>query len=87
MRRPRQASPARLSSRPTATAVPHGFPDGRQLPDLFRMLPRQVFRANIVAYFVTLQVTAFPLLVSNGIMTRHAFTSGVLLLPGLIAGA
>ncbi len=49
-------------------------------------VPRQVFRANIVAYFFTLQVMAVPFLLTNGIMTTHAFTAGVIMLPALIIG-
>lgn len=49
-------------------------------------IPRAVFRANIVAYFVTLQVVAVPLLILNGIMTTDAFLTGLIMLPGLIAG-
>ena len=49
-------------------------------------LPRQVFRANIIAYFFMLQIVSVPLLVANGIMDLEAFMSGVILLPALIAG-
>jgi uncharacterized membrane protein YfcA len=49
-------------------------------------LPRQVFRANIIAYFFVLQIVSVPLLILNGILDFEAFTSGVILLPSLIAG-
>jgi uncharacterized protein len=49
-------------------------------------LPRPVFRANIVAYFFVLQMTAIPLLLWNGILSREAITSGIVLLPSLIVG-
>ncbi len=49
-------------------------------------LPRLVFRANIIAYFFTLQIVAIPLMIYHGILTTHAFTSAVILLPALVAG-
>jgi uncharacterized membrane protein YfcA len=49
-------------------------------------LPRMIFRANIIAYFFTLQVVAIPLLIYHRILTMDAFTSAVVLFPSLIAG-
>jgi uncharacterized membrane protein YfcA len=49
-------------------------------------LPRMVFRANIIAYFVALQVVAIPLLIYYNILTAGAFTSSMVLLPSLIFG-
>jgi len=49
-------------------------------------LSREVFRANIIAYFVALQITALPLMVANGLLTTRTLTSGIVLLPGLFAG-
>ncbi len=49
-------------------------------------LPRLVFRANMIAYLLLLQLFAIPLLLSNGIMTRGAAISGLLLLPALLGG-
>ena len=49
-------------------------------------VPRQVFRANIVAYFFILQIAAVPFLLWNGILNRETFIAGVVLLPALIAG-
>lgn len=49
-------------------------------------IPRAIFRANIVAYFLVVQFTAVPLLISNGILTRGTLGSGLVILPGLIFG-
>lgn len=49
-------------------------------------LPRMVFRANIIAYFFTLQLVAVPLLIYHRILTMEAFVSSVVLLPSLIGG-
>lgn len=49
-------------------------------------LPRQVFRANIVAYFFVLQVVAVPFMILGGIMNLTAAGSAAILLPALIAG-
>jgi uncharacterized membrane protein YfcA len=49
-------------------------------------LPRQVFRANIIAYFVALQLVGLPLMVYAGIMTTKAVVTSAILLPGLLIG-
>ena len=49
-------------------------------------VPRLVFRANIVAYFLVIQSLAVPLLAANGILTRGSLGSALVLLPGLILG-
>ncbi len=49
-------------------------------------IPRAIFRAKIVAYFLVVQFTAVPLLISNGILTRGTLGSGLVILPGLIFG-
>lgn len=49
-------------------------------------IPRQIFRANIIAYFLIIQAMAVPLLAFNGILTMGALSSGLVLLPGLILG-
>jgi uncharacterized membrane protein YfcA len=49
-------------------------------------LPRQVFRANIVAYFIFLQLAGIPLMIASGLMNLDAAATSGLLLPALILG-
>jgi uncharacterized membrane protein YfcA len=49
-------------------------------------LPRMIFRANIIAYFVALQVAAVPLLIYHRILTMEAFLSSIVLFPSLLVG-
>lgn len=49
-------------------------------------LPRQIFRSNIVAYFICLQIAGVPLMIASGLMSIEAATTSALLLPGLFIG-
>jgi uncharacterized protein len=49
-------------------------------------LPRHVFRASIVAYFLILSLLTLPLLVAGGILNGTALVAALIVLPGLLAG-
>jgi uncharacterized membrane protein YfcA len=49
-------------------------------------LPRTVFRASIVAYFLILGLLTLPLLVAGDIFDREALLTGLIVLPALFAG-
>ena len=50
-------------------------------------IEKQVFRANIVAFFTVLNLVTIPYFCFNGLITLPIIKYSILLLPGMIAGA
>jgi hypothetical protein len=50
-------------------------------------MSKNVFRANLIAYFLTLNIFSIPVFFLNGLMTGEVLTHSLYYLPGLLAGA
>jgi uncharacterized membrane protein YfcA len=49
-------------------------------------LPRHVFRASIVAYFLAITLLTLPLLIAGGVFDGTALLAGLIVLPALFLG-
>jgi len=48
---------------------------------------KKVFRANLVAYFITLNLVTIPIFIIAGLMSREVVNYAFLFLPGMVLGA
>ncbi len=49
-------------------------------------LTKQVFRANIVGYFIVLNLSTYPVFIYNGLLTTETVKYALILMPGMLAG-